>query len=273
MQVNLESLNLDLDSKLTISRLLAEPQGSRTDLEQIWFLMDKVWDEYGCDNRNPDWGKINSFYSHPVWILNGLFIEQHDLSLQHREAISDWIAKNDFESVLDFGGGFGTLARMIARKARKCSVDIYEPHPSRVAIQLSVGLSNLNFVSTLKKYDCLVSTDVLEHVQDPLATLFQMSCSVKTGGCLIIANNFYPVVKCHLPQTFHLKYTFKFFAKKFGLRNYGSLHGSHAKIFKKEKEGIKNLSRIRTFENISQKFFPLLEAIHPYIGRIRRVFQ
>jgi len=37
--------------------------------------MDLVWDDYGCDNKNLNWENIGKFYSHPVWLLNGLFIE------------------------------------------------------------------------------------------------------------------------------------------------------------------------------------------------------
>jgi hypothetical protein len=38
--------------------------------------IDRVWDSYGLDNRkNVSDQEIGSFYSHPVWILNGLFAE------------------------------------------------------------------------------------------------------------------------------------------------------------------------------------------------------
>ena len=64
-----------------------------------------VWDELGCDNKHLDDNKLAQFYSHPVWILNGLFIEQHALSMQHRNGISQWIADNKMRSVIDYGGG------------------------------------------------------------------------------------------------------------------------------------------------------------------------
>jgi len=34
--------------------------------------MDLIWDDYECDNKKLDWEKIGKFYSHPVWLLNGL---------------------------------------------------------------------------------------------------------------------------------------------------------------------------------------------------------
>ena len=74
------------------------------------------------------------FYSHPVWLLNGLFIEQHSLSLQHRVAISDWVVEQGFDTVIDYGGGFGTIAKLIATKRPSCKIHIYEPHPSEFTI-------------------------------------------------------------------------------------------------------------------------------------------
>ena len=44
-------------------------------LEQIWRLIDEVWTELGCDQYKMDDEKIILFYQHPVWILNGFFIE------------------------------------------------------------------------------------------------------------------------------------------------------------------------------------------------------
>ena len=46
----------------------------RDDLKQMWFLMDLVWDDFRCDNKKNDLLRMGEFYSHPVWLLNGLFI-------------------------------------------------------------------------------------------------------------------------------------------------------------------------------------------------------
>ncbi|MGB1702268.1 MAG: hypothetical protein ACPHFR_04035, partial [Cycloclasticus sp.] len=74
---------------------------------------------------------------------------------------------------------------------------------------------------------------VLEHVDDPLKDFACMINKVKTGGYLIVANCFYPVIKCHLPQNFHFRFTFNIFARLMGLRIKGGLKGSHATIFQK----------------------------------------
>jgi len=271
MQIDYKKLNLDNHSAREIERLLAVPQGSRSDLEHIWFLMDTIWDEYGCDNQCPDWDVIGKFYCHPVWLLNGLFIEQDELSMQHRKEISDWVADAEFETVVDYGGGFGTLAKLIAQKNPGCNVDIYEPHEISSAMQKLASYERIRFVRVLDRYDCLVSTDVLEHVPDPLGVLSDMKNAVKDNGFLVIANNFNPVVKCHLPRTFHLKYSFDFFARKMGLIKAGPLHGSHATIYRKEKMVANNLPGIRKYEKCSIACFPVIEGVRSGIRSIGRV--
>ncbi len=254
----------------SIESLLSQSPHDPPQLEDIWQLMDNAWDNIGCDNKYPDWDKINEFYAHPVWLLNGMFIEQDDLSMQHRNAISDWIVNNNFEHVLDFGGGFGTLARLIAGKDSNISVDIYEPYPSEYALLRAKDYSNIYFIDNIdKKYDCLVSTDVLEHVTDPLKLFSEMVGNVKMDGYLIIANNFYPVIKCHLPSTFHLRYTFRIFAQIMGLHIAGPCDGSHATIYKKKKDIVFYWQRIRKYERISRMIFPFLDTTHRFYTRIK----
>ena len=48
-------------------------------LQQLWQLMDEQWQarlrSTGLDER------VNAFYRHPVWLLNGLYIEQDPRAL------------------------------------------------------------------------------------------------------------------------------------------------------------------------------------------------
>lgn len=259
MDINLNEINLK-KIKVEIVKLLKRRKNGLDDLEQMWFLMDLVWDDFLCDNRNLDWEKIGKFYSHPVWLLNGLFIEQHEVSMGHRNAISQWIYKNKFKNVVDYGGGFGTLARLIAKKNQKINTSIYEPYPSEFGLKRAEEFNNILFIKKLDKdYDCLVATDVLEHVKDPLRNLITMINSVKINGYLVIANCFFPVIKCHLPQVFHFRYSFNLFAKIMGLEIIGVLKGSHATIYRKSKEVEPNWKYIRFLEKISQKAFPIIE--------------
>ncbi len=248
------------------------PPHIHDELEQIWYLMDIVWDEFGCDNKKLNWDNIDKFYRHPVWLLNGLFVEHHELSMQHREAISEWVTeRGEVSKILDYGGGAGTLAVALARKKACLQVDIYEPHPMEYAIRRVSSYSNVRFVNHIPElsYDALVSTDVLEHVPDPLKVFGEMITAVKRGGYLIIANNFYPVIKCHLPRTFHLRYTFNLFARLMGLVVVGPLHGSHATVFRKVSCRSAAPLLVRSFEMLSMQFFWLASLIKPVVRPLR----
>ena len=273
MQIDLSDKNLTSKEKNEIKVLLKRKCNKvSNDLEQIWYLMDLIWDDYNCDNKNLEWNKISKFYFHPVWILNGLFIEQHDLSMSQRNAISSWIAENSFKNIVDYGGGFGTLARIIAGKDVNIDVQIYEPHPSKYALKRVAEFSNISIINKLNtNYDCLISTDVLEHVPDPLKNFSSMVNSVKVDGYLVIANCFAPVIKCHLPQTFHLRYTFNQFAKVMGLEVIGALEGSHATIFQKVDNKEVNLNKIRFYEKLSKILFSIIEPLE-FTARMIRKF-
>jgi len=276
MKIDLLEPNLTNYERKEIGRLLNEinKKGKifESDLECMWYLLDLVWNEYGCDNKNLDWAKINKFYSHPVWVLNTLFIEQDNISMMHRHRISEWILRNNIRTVIDYGGGGATLAILIAKENTNINIDIYEPYPSEFALKRVKEFKNVKFVNLItRKYDCLVSIDVLEHVVDPLSVFKEMIDSVKINGYLIVANCFYPVIKCHLPQTFHFRYTFNIFAKMMGLKIIGKLEGSHAVIFKKEKEANVDWKKIRIYEKISKTLFPFIEFAAPILKPMKRL--
>jgi 2-polyprenyl-6-hydroxyphenyl methylase/3-demethylubiquinone-9 3-methyltransferase len=255
-----------------ISKLLDNKKEGLSDLEQTWHFMDLVWDNYDCNSHDMDSEKFKKFYSHPVWLLNGLFIEQHDLSMSHRHAISDWIINKAFTSVVDYGGGFGTLARLIAEKDRNINVYILEPYPSDFGLKRVKEFQNINFIKELeKKYDCLVATDTLEHVFDPLDTFSDMVKSVNKNGYLVIANCFEPVIKCHLPQHFHFRHSFNTFAGMMGLKVVSKLDNSHATIFKKMSEPSFNWKKIRFYEKVSKILFPIIEIIKCVFRPIKKL--
>ena len=273
MEINLTDKSLTKLEKEEIGRLLKrEDKNLKTDLEQMWYLMDLIWDDFQCDNKNLNWENIGKFYSHPVWLLNGLFIEQHEVSMGHRYAISDWIVENNFKNVVDYGGGFGTLARLVSEKNQNIKMNVYEPHPSEFGLKRAEQFENIKIIEKLESnYDCLMSTDVLEHVADPLNDFSKMIKSVKIGGYLVIANCFYPVIKCHLPQDFHFRYTFNIFSRLMGLEVQGVLKDSHATIFRKNKVKIVNWKIVRAVEYISKVSFPVIEFFIPVLRPIKRL--
>lgn len=61
MNINYSDLNLNQVVKNEISQLLKLVEHNKDDLENIWQLMDMVWDEYGCNNKKLNWAiLINS---------------------------------------------------------------------------------------------------------------------------------------------------------------------------------------------------------------------
>lgn len=260
--MQLSTIALTKAENVEIERLLSFSKHSPFHLTDLWMMMDIVWDEMGCDNENLDFDKISSYYSHPVWTLNGLFIEQDEVSIGHREAIATWITNNNISNVLDYGGGFGTLARLIATKDSDIKIDIHEPFPSQLAIAKMQEFPNVNFVSSFERNnDCLVCIDVLEHVDNPLDLFGTMIENVKVGGFLVIANCFYPYIKCHLPSTFHFRHTFDMFAEKMGLQVIGQCEGSHAMLYQKVEAKIFDWKEIYQLEQQSRKNFPVNQAI------------
>lgn len=261
MNIDLEDKNLTKFEKTEIKALLDRQDVNIQDgLKQMWHLLDLVWDDYGCDNKSLNWEKISKFYNHPVWILNGLFIEQHDVSMAYRLAIASWVIGNNFNNVIDYGGGFGTLARLIAKRDHNINVHIYEPHPSKFGMKRLAEYQNIHITNKIGAgFDCLISTDVLEHVPDPLQHFAEMINSVKLGGYLILANCFDEVIKCHLPSTFHLKYTFEFFAKIMGLRLIEKLEEGYVQIYKLEIIIEHDWSKIEAYEIMSKDFFSYIK--------------
>lgn len=142
--------------------------GEAPDLEGMWGLLNKAWDVCRCEQDVMD-ERVEAFYMHPVWLLNGLFIEQHVESLNNRRVFTEYIASLMPERVADFGGGYGTLARMIGARCLYAEVHVIEPHPHPLAVKRAEETKNVRYVPDFfGEYDVIVATDVFEHVPDPL---------------------------------------------------------------------------------------------------------
>lgn len=194
--------NLDSREKEYLEKAFEQFAGY-PNLEQVWSLMDEAWMELGCDPFKVD-ERINLFYQHPVWILNGLFVEQHRPSLDNRYWFTKWVVNQNPQRVADFGGGFGGLARFVGEALPNVQVEVVDPHPHRAAIALAAATPNVRFVPCLTgEYDVLIATDVFEHVFDPIGLTAATAEHLHIGGQYLIANCFAPVILCHLPQLFH----------------------------------------------------------------------
>jgi hypothetical protein len=263
-------LFVSASDRQTIERLLAMVNATEPTLEQMWECMDYIWDSLGCDNRKIDNDKLRKFYNHPVWLLNGLFTEQHALSLDHREIFSNWVARKNPKRIADFGGGYGTLGRLIASKCPEAEVHVIEPHPHAAALEKSEAYNNLMYKPSLMgEYDVIVATDVFEHIPDPIAAVERTSKHLRYAGYYLIANCFWPVIKCHLPALFHFRYTWNIALARMNLRRVESVvYGSAY-----EKTGIVRADAARWVEAMSATAFPCIEkykALRASLGARRR---
>jgi SAM-dependent methyltransferase len=242
-------------------------------VEWVWSEMDRVWMRFGLDNRKPlDGQPIGDFYSHPVWLMNGIFTAQDSVSHFHRMAIARFIEGEKLQTIADYGGGFGELARVITGESTDALVSIIEPYPSEIGLERIKGEPRIRLVELAAddSYDAVVAQDVLEHVEDPIFLAYQMANAVKQGGTLIFANCFHPVIVCHLPSAFHLRHTFPSVMKSMGLRYLGNVEGAeHAQVF--ERTGDIDLKKARLAERVSRLGGPVLNRARPVLSRVKRL--
>ncbi len=188
-----------------MDQTISNYRGGEISIKQMWALLDQIWLSCNCDAGKID-DRVASFYKHPVWLLNGIHIESDQLSLSNRIKVCNWIKGKSFKRIADFGGGFGSLARLIAENCNECEVEVIDPYPHYIGRKLSEKYRNLKYVEQLNgKYDLIVATDVFEHVEDPIGMVEETSRHLVAGGKYLIGNCFEPVIKCHLPCTFHFR--------------------------------------------------------------------
>lgn len=233
-------------------------------IAELWAEMDRIWLSLGLDNSKKIESQVNigKFYSHPVWILNGLFSALDSDSIKHRESIANYLLSLPSSlrlRVADVGGGSGVLANSISSKlGSNALVDIIEPYPSEYFLRKNQGNAAIRYIGSGEKqaYDVVVIQDVLEHVDDPIDMTFNSIELLKNGGHAIFASCFYPVILCHLPGTFYLRHTFKYLLNIPGLSHIGHVPGvPHALIF--QKTGHVNLEDLRQRDGYAK-----------YVGRL-----
>ena len=149
----------------------------------------------------------------------------------------------------------------------QAEISICDPFPPRHGVESCQAFANIHYVPELpcQSVDVLVSTDVIEHVPDQLILLASMVDAVRPGGHLVIANCFYPVIACHLPCTFHLRYSFYNFCRALGLVVIVPCDGSHATIYQRIHKVEPDWRRLRKMELRSQRLFPWRERYRRYL--------
>lgn len=98
-------------------------------------------------------------------------------------------------------------------------IEVIEPHPHLLAIARAEKTANVRYqTEMLGEYDILLAIDVFEHVPDPLQLVYETAQHLRIGGRYLIANCFFPVIGCHLPQTFHFRYSWNQVLRALGLQ-------------------------------------------------------
>ncbi len=241
----------------------------------VWDEIDRVWESLGLNNKKAFLEQdIESFYNHPVWIMNGLFLEADPLSKRHQINIAKFIDENNIKKIADYGGGSGVFAEFLFKRNPLIATDIIEPYALEFFKKKILPYTSINFVNnfTCNNYDAVISQSVLEHVEKPIETAYKMAHHTKEGGLVIFADCYYPLIKCHLPSTFYLRHTFKFIMKKMGLDFVGRIpNAEHALIFRRKQYLDLNaaLSHLKIVKLIGR----LLNIIWPYASMVKNLFR
>jgi hypothetical protein len=161
------------------------------------------------------------------------------------------------------------LARMIGDRCPGTEVHVVEPHPHAVALSLAGSTSNVRYVPELSgTYDVLIATDVFEHVPDPLAMIVNTAEHLRLGGTYLIANCFWPVIRCHLPSTFHFRWSWD--AAMAALNLQPAEIVSYGRAYKRT--GPLSCAVARRIEQRSKRWFGLIERMPTRVrGRVARL--
>jgi len=235
--------------------------------------MDSAWSNLNLDNEkslSSQIDGISKFYSHPVWILNGIFSELDPVSKSHRKFIASYIKDINVARVADYGGGSGVLARMIAT-ATSTQIDIIEPYASDYFLEKLKPFNNINVVPHLiPEYDVVVAQDVLEHVDNPVGLAVDLVNATRMNGVVIFANCFYPDIKCHLPSTFYLRHTFSNLMAYAGLKFVERIKGAeHALVYQRVSPVLPK--ELEAANSRAKAFGSILNRIHSSVSKVKQL--
>ncbi len=196
-------------------------------LQQIWRILDLAWNELSetTPNKSDTSKFLHEYYQHPVWLINAAFCESDQATINDRLAAVRLIAHVQPRKILDFGGGIGTVSRLCATTLPQEAelIDLVDITEFRHTIKQY--LSDFPNIRILEKpdspYDAVISTEVLEHLIDPIGAVVEINRLLRVGGAFAASWSFAPVIKCHLPQNFHLRRLMPWIIRSLGFGFYG----------------------------------------------------
>ncbi len=220
--------HLDVDSRWQQAEKFlphSEQVGSITH-QQLCQILDRAWDESSDKNKNQSdlSNFLHEYYQHPVWLINAAFCESDPQTINDRLAAVRLISHVQPRKILDFGGGIGTVSRLCATVLPEAEViDLVDITEFRHTIKCY--LSDFSNIRILEKpdplYDAIVSTEVLEHLLDPIQAVVEINRLLKLGGAFAGSWSFGPLIKCHLPHNFHLRRLMPWIIRSLGFGFYG----------------------------------------------------
>ena len=194
------------------------------------------------------------------------YFEEREGATKHderrvREYIISKVPK-DVKSILDVGCGSGWVAEHFAKKGVKVhSLDISVTNPSK-AMQLYPSKRHFGIVADSfrlpfadKSFDCVIASEIIEHVVNPAEFIKEVFRIVRKGGRLIITTPYkekliyYLCVHCNKKTPVHA-HLHSFNEKMLE----GYYEGNDLESFKYETFGNKLLIFLRTY--ILLKFLP-----------------
>ena len=190
-----------------------------------------------------------------IWNWHGQKFEYYREMLRYNK-LAKMIGSKRCE-ILDLGCGDGFLSCMLAQNGHKVdAIDISSERLSKFAerakeLDIKQICGSVTEYSFEKSYDVVVSSEVMEHLEDYESILKDVCTVLKTNGRLIIAVPYRERInKCKCPYCM----------KEFNM--YGHLHSFNEEVFQKlaVKLGC-NIAKIKTLNNklttYMSKFGPL----------------
>ncbi|MHC5673732.1 class I SAM-dependent methyltransferase [Nostoc sp.] len=156
--------------------------------------------------------------------MNAAFSESDESTISDRLAAVRLISHVQPSKILDFGGGIGTVSRLCSINLPQAEkIDLVDITEFRHIIQQH--LADFKNIRILEKpeplYDAVISTEVLEHLIDPIETMIEINTLLRIGGAFAASWSFAPCMQCHLPQNFHLRSLMFWIIRSLGFGFYG----------------------------------------------------
>jgi SAM-dependent methyltransferase len=193
-------------------------------IEEKMLVEEPVAEAWGEMKPNPkSEEEIDNFYIETDAYIYELMAANHIVqTLYSYHVLAEKMKKLKIRTILDYGAGAATLS--ILFKNLNYDVD-YADLPGKLfdfakwrigKRKLDIPMFDLKKDKIRKKYDCIICTEVFEHVVNPEALLEKLKAHLKKNGALIISES------CEYTEDFssHLESN-----KKYGGKNFIRLLG------------------------------------------------